>query len=67
MYLTVDCLIEINNITGSNNITLRKVNVKSYGFDKIYKDKELIEEKLYQITNQFNKRRIASAKFIQYS
>ena len=29
MYLTVDSLIEINNlITGSNNITLRKANVK---------------------------------------
>ena len=27
MYLTVDSLIEMNNIiTGSNNITLRKVN-----------------------------------------
>ena len=30
MYLTIDCLIEINNIIfGSNNVTLRKVNVKS--------------------------------------
>ena len=35
MYLTVDSLIEINKITtGSNNVTLRKVNVKSYGFDR---------------------------------
>ena len=46
MYLTVDSLIEINNIAGSNNITLRKVNVKSYGFDKMYMDKELIKDKL---------------------
>ena len=39
MYLTVDRLIEINNIiTGSNNITFRKVNVKPYGFDKTYLD-----------------------------
>ena len=39
MYLTVDSLIEINNITASsNNITLRKANVKSYGFDKMYVD-----------------------------
>ena len=39
MYLTVDPLIEINNIiTGSNNITFRKVNVKPYGFDKTYLD-----------------------------
>ena len=37
MYLTADSLIEINNIiTVSNNITFRKVNVKPYGFDKIY-------------------------------
>ena len=29
--MTVDSLMEINNtITGSNNITLRKVNVKPY-------------------------------------
>ena len=47
MYLTVDSLIEINNITGSNNITLRKVNVKSYGFDKMYMEIELIKDKLY--------------------
>ena len=32
-YLTVDSLIKINNITtGSNNITLRKYNLKLYGF-----------------------------------
>ena len=56
MYLIVDSLVEINNIiSGSNNITLRKVNVKPYGFDKVYMDKELIEDKLYQIIDQFNK------------
>ena len=43
MYLTVDSLIQINNIiTGSNNITLRKLNVKPNRFDKVYMDKELI-------------------------
>ena len=48
MYLRVDPLIEINNIiTDSNNITLRKVNVKPYAFDKICMDKELIKDKLY--------------------
>ena len=48
MYLTVQSLIEINNITtGSNSITLRKVNVKPYGFDKMYMGKEIIEDKLY--------------------
>ena len=54
MYLTVDSLIEIHNIiTGSNNITLRKVNVKPCGFDKMDKDKEVINDKLYQIRNSF--------------
>ena len=37
MYFNVDSLIDISNIiTGSNNISLRKVNVKPYGCDKIY-------------------------------
>ena len=64
LYLTVDSLVEINNIiTGSNNITLRKVNVTPYGFDKMYMDKELIEDKLYQIIDQFIERKIASTKF----
>ena len=53
MYLTVTSLTEINKIiTGSNNITLRKVNVNPYGFDKMYMDKELtelIEDKIYLI------------------
>ena len=45
IYLTVDSLIEINNIiTGSNNITLRKVNVKPYGFNNMYMHKESIED-----------------------
>ena len=36
MHLTVDSLVDINNIiTGSNNITLRKVNVKPCGYDKM--------------------------------
>ena len=61
MYLTVGFLIKINNIiTGSNNITLRKLNVKPYGFDEMFMDKEIIEDKLYQIIDQFNKRRITS-------
>ena len=42
MYLTVDSLIKMNKIiTGSNNITLRKVNIKPHGFDKTYMDKYL--------------------------
>ena len=42
-YLTIDSLIEINNIIiSSNDITLRKANVKPYGFDELYMDKKLI-------------------------
>ena len=60
-YLTVDSLIEINNITtGSNNITLRKYNLKLYGFDKSHMDEELIE---VIIIDQFNKRKITSTQF----
>ena len=48
MYLIVDSLIDISNkVTGSNNITLGKVNVKPYGRDKMYMDKDLIEDKLH--------------------
>ena len=37
IYLKVDSLVEINDITtGSNNITLRKVNVRPYGLNNIY-------------------------------
>ena len=54
MYLTVDSFIEINNIrAGSNNVTLRKVNVKPCGFEKMYMNRELIEDKLYQIIDEF--------------
>ena len=40
----VESLVKTNNkITGSNNITLRKGDIKLYGFDKISIYKELIE------------------------
>ena len=59
MYLTVDSLIDTNNtITCSNNITLRKVNVKSHGYDKMHIDKDYIEHKLYQLIDQFHGRKI---------
>ena len=46
MYLTVAPLVKINNIiNGSNNITLRKVNAKPYGRDKVYMDENLLEDK----------------------
>ena len=50
-------MIEINNmITGSNNITLTKVNVNPYRFDKIYMDKDVIKDKLYLLMRQKNKK-----------
>ena len=59
MYLTVDSLTDINNIiTGSNNITLRKVNAKSYGYDKMYIDEDLMEDKLYELIYQFSGRKL---------
>ena len=64
MYLTVDSLIEIKNImTGSINITLIKVNVKPYVFDKLYMDKQLIEDNLHQKMDQFNERKNTSTNF----
>ena len=60
MYLTVDSLIDINNIiSGLKNIILRKVNVKLYGFDKIYMDEYLIKDKLFQLINPFSMRKIS--------
>ena len=59
MYLAVGSLIDINNIiTVSNNITLIKVNVKRCGYEKMYMDKDLIENKLCQLVDQFNERAI---------
>ena len=52
-----------NIIAGSNSITLRKINVKPYGFDKMCMNKNLIEDKLYQIIDQFNERKIKSIMF----
>ena len=57
--MVVDSLIDINNIiTGLNNINLRKFNVKTWGFYKTYIDKDLIEDKLYLLINQLNKRKL---------
>ena len=64
MYLTADSLIKINNvITGSNNITFRKVNAKPYGRDKLCMDKDVIDDKLYQVIDQLNERNITPVKF----
>ena len=41
MYLILNSLIGINNKkTGSNKITLTKINVKLYEFDRMYMDIE---------------------------
>ena len=50
-------------VTGSNNITLRKVDVKPHEFDKVFMEKDLIEVKLYQIIDRFNNKKITSVKF----
>ena len=58
IYLTDDSLTDVNNtITGSNNHTLRKVNIKPYGYDRMYMDKDLIENKPYQLIDQFHERK----------
>ena len=57
-------MIDVNNIiTDSNNIPLRKVNVKPYGYDKMYIDKDLIEDELYELIDQFNERKINDRDF----
>ena len=56
--------IKINKmITGSNNFTLRNVNVKPCEFDKMYIDKDLTEDKLQQITDEVIGRKITPVKF----
>ena len=43
LYLTVNSLIEINSIiTSVIDISLRKVNVEPYGFDKMCMDTQLV-------------------------
>ena len=64
MYLTVGSMIDINTIvSGSNNITLRTFNVKPHGCDKMYMDEDLIEDQLYKLIDQFNKRKINQIDF----
>ena len=64
MYLTVDSLIGINNIIiGPKNVILRKVILKPCGYIKMYLDKNLIEDKLYKLVDQFNKRTINHRDF----
>ena len=65
MYLTVDSLIDVSNIiTGSSNITLRKVDGKPYGCDKKYIDKDLIGDKIYQLIDQSKERILTIQIFV---
>ena len=57
------CNVHFHRKKEKGNINLRKVNLKPYGFDKMYMGKELTEHELYQIIDQFNERK----SFIQYS
>ena len=68
----IDCDGNVNltvypllNIITASNITLRKVNVKPYGFDETFMDKCLIADKLYEsdLIDQFNERIIKPVKF----
>ena len=62
--MTVDSLISLNNIiTDSQNLFLRDVNVKLAEFDKMYFDKSLIELALYQLVDEFNKRKVTHNQF----
>ena len=67
MYVIVDSVIDVNNIiTGSINITLRKVTVKPFGYDKMYMNKGLIGDKLYQLVDQLNERKVNRRNFLQW-
>ena len=62
MYLTADSLIKISKIiTVSNNIAFRKVNVKPYGFDKIYN--RLINQDLHIVLVDHLLKQRKNAKF----
>ena len=47
LILMITCIYANNIITGSNNITLRKVNVRQCGSNKMYIIEYLIEDKIY--------------------
>ena len=64
LLLTVDSLITLNNIiTGSNNLSLRFVNVKPAFYKKQYLDFTKIEFELYKLVDLFNDRYITNRQF----
>ena len=50
--------INLRKRVTKNDIALRKVNVKPYESDKTYMNKDLIEDKICQIINQINGKKI---------
>ena len=52
-----------NLITDSRNIVLRDINIKPAQFDKTYLDNCLIEPALYQLVDEFNKRKPTHKQF----
>ena len=67
MFLTVDSLIELNNlILGKNRTDLRKINVKPAGYVmnfNPYFPLWCVETSLYELLDDFNKRRITNREF----
>ena len=64
LFLTVDSLIRINNIIAkSQNLHLRRHNVKPSGYNKQYMDVSRIEAELYSLVDKCNNRRITSRAF----
>ena len=53
-----------NIITVLNNVTLIKVNVKPYGCDKMYMDKDWIDDRLYQLQINSMKEKVIIEIFI---
>ena len=58
MYLAANLLIKTSNITVSNDDTYRKLNMNPYGFNEMYMDKDLIEDKVYEMKDKFSERKI---------
>ena len=64
LFLTVDSLITLNNtITNSNNLQLRKCEVKPAGYAKTYLNSDSIESALYTLVDKFNERKISTREF----
>ena len=64
LLLTVDSLITLNNIiTGSDNLSLRSINVRPAFYKKQYLDFTKIEFELYKLVDSFNDRCITNRQF----